>query len=242
MRNIKLTIEYDGNQYAGWQRQKSVRTVQGEIENSLVQILQEDVNLIGAGRTDAGVHARAQVANFKTSSSITTFNLMNALNSVLPEDIVIHNVEEVDLNFNARYSAKSRVYSYIITRSPSALQRNYCWYVKYSLNTEYLQRAAQMILGTRDFGSFCRTGSDVLHTRCTVEISEWLCANGKLQYFIQADRFLRGMVRALVGTMVDVGRGFTPLAVFEGIINQKNRSKAGMTAPAKGLFLEKIIY
>lgn len=242
MRNIKLTLEYDGTNYVGWQRQVNGKSIQGEIEKILHQVLQEEVTLIGAGRTDAGVHARGQVANFKTSSDMACEKIRAALNGLLPEDISAHRVEEVPLEFHARFSAKERTYSYHIISEPSPLHRNYSWYCPYVLERAPMEKIAQMILGEHDFESFCKSEAEVNHYRCTVKESIWKWSDGVMEYWITADRFLHGMVRALVGTMIDVGRGYTTLEEFEKILEKKNRSEAGMAAPAKGLILEKVTY
>jgi tRNA pseudouridine38-40 synthase len=242
MRNIKLLIEYDGTKYCGWQRQENGPTIQAEIENVLTKVLQENINIIGAGRTDAGVHARGQVANFRTESPLGLGEIQNALNGLLPEDIVVHAVHEVPIDFHARYSAKERTYSYYITRRPSALTRSFSWHVKYDLKIDIMRWAAASIVGVHDFESFCKANSDVDHHRCNVMAARWEYEDTTLRFTIRADRFLHGMVRALVGTMVDVGRGYMPLDEFVKILEKKNRSEAGQAAPAKGLVLEEVVY
>jgi len=242
MRNIKLTIEYDGTNYVGWQRQENGKSIQGEIESVLKNILQEDINLIGSGRTDAGVHARGQVANFRTVTKLSLSEIKGGLNGLLPDDIVIHEVEEVNINFHARYDAKERHYSYLITRVPSALMRHYSWFVKYDLDTDLMRKSADVILGSHNFESFCKVNSSVENFVCNVISAEWEVEDHLLRFKISADRFLYGMVRALVGTMVDLGRGFLSFDDYLYILGKKNRSEAGMSAPAKGLTLEKVIY
>ena len=242
MRNVKLLIEYDGTNYCGWQRQENGRTVQGEIEIVLARVLQEQVNVIGAGRTDAGVHARGQVANLRTTSSLEHHEIQRALNGLLPEDIAVLNVGEVPLEFHARYSAKERTYSYTISREPTALLRNYSWHVVYKLHLDPMRWAAASILGTHDFQSFCKANTDVDHHQCTVHMARWSEEGPLLKFEISADRFLHGIVRALVGTMVDVGRGYITLEDFLRILGKKDRKEAGMAAPAKGLVLESVVY
>jgi len=242
MRNIKLIVEYDGINYVGWQRQENGKSIQGEIESVLSQVLREKVNVIGAGRTDAGVHARGQVANFRTESNLDLSETKGGLNGLIPDDIVVHNVEEVPIDFHARYSAKERQYSYLITRVPSALIRNYSWLVKFPLDVELMQKAADTLIGKHDFESFCKANSDVDNYYCTATSASWHREGSLLIFMINADRFLHGMVRALVGTMVDVGRGYTTFENFLKILEKKNRAEAGMSAPAKGLVLEKVIY
>lgn len=242
MRNIKLLIEYDGTSYVGWQRQENGKSIQAEIECVLKMILQEDVNLIGAGRTDAGVHARGQVANFRTETKLDLYEIKGGLNGLLPDDIAIHEVEEVPIDFHARYSAKERYYSYLITKDPSALMRHFSWFVKYRLDVELMQQATKAILGKHDFESFCKVNSEVDHHVCDVKSAEWIVEGQLLWFRISADRFLHGMVRSLVGTMVDVGRGYLSFSDYLSIMEKKNRAEAGMSAPAKGLVLEKVIY
>ena len=242
MRNIKLLLEYEGTNYAGWQRQENGRTIQGEIESALAQILQEQVSVIGAGRTDAGVHARGQVANFPTETALDLGKIKGGLNSVLPEDIVIHKVEEAASDFHARYSAKERVYSYLISLEPAAMLRNYSWHVKFELDIDLMRQASSKIIGEHDFQSFCRAIAGIDHHRCIVSSTCWRLDGSNLQFTIAANRFLHGMVRALVGTMVDIGRGYTSLDEFTRILSASNRAEAGMSAPPKGLVLEKVVY
>lgn len=241
-RNLKLLIEYDGTDFFGWQRQSNGRTVQEEIEKCLKQITQEDASIVGAGRTDSGVHARGQVASFFSSTSLSLPEFQRSLNGVLPDDIVIASVEEVDESFSARYSAKEREYHYHISRKPVALDRKYCWLVQYPLNVENMNGVAKSFVGEHDFQAFCKSDSVVDHHRCQVIESYWSVENSKLIYRVRANRFLQGMVRALVGTMVDVGRGYTQKNDIEAILASKNRSKSGQSAPARGLFLERVTY
>ena len=206
MHNIKLLLEYDGARYAGWQRQENARSIQGEIESVLEKILQEKVNVIGAGRTDAGVHARGQAANFRTETKLSTEQIKGGLHGLLPEDIVVHSVEDVPADFHARYSAKGRAYSYLITRIPSALERNHSWYVKYPLDERILRNCAEHISGTHDFESFCKANADVQHHRCTVQVSSWTIHENRLRYDIHA-RIL-GNIASASGVMISVSKSF----------------------------------
>ena len=242
MRNIKLVLEYDGTEFVGWQSQTNGRNVQDEITNVLQQVLQESITLIGAGRTDSGVHARGQVANFKTNSSIGASTILNALNGTLPEDIYVHSAEEVDEKFHARFDAKERVYKYFIALKPTAIGRQYQWFVKYDLDVNLMNQVASQILGEHDFESFAKAEALVPHHRCTIMKSEWTKTPSMLIYEVHANRFLHGMVRALVGTMVDIGRGYIPASAFQDIMAAKDRRKAGMAVPSSGLFLEEIFY
>lgn len=241
-RTIKLTIEYDGTDFVGWQRQPSGRTVQEEIERALRTITREEIGIVGAGRTDSGVHARGQVASFRTNCDLSPNELKRALNGNIPEDIVIRDSEEAAEDFSARYSALSREYQYFISTSPTAIVRKYSWQCAYKLDLEQMDRIASSIIGIHDFGSFCKSDSDVDHHRCEIFESDWSIDGQMLIYHVRANRFLQGMVRALVGTMVNIGRGYTTQSEFLAIMEAKNRSKAGQAAPAKGLFLERVTY
>jgi tRNA pseudouridine38-40 synthase len=242
MRNIKLILEYDGTNYAGWQRQENARTVQEAVEAVLQQVLREAIPVTGSGRTDTGVHARGQTANFKTEHSLPTAEMFRAFNALLPDDIVVREICEVPEDFHSRFSATARLYSYTIVRLPTALLRSYSWYVKYNLDIDIMNQAAESIRGVHDFTSYCKANSEVDHHRCTVHDAVWLEEFPKQIFTIKADRFLHGMVRALVGTMVDVGRGYLSLDDFYKILEAKDRSSAGMAAPPTGLVLERVFY
>ena len=242
MRNIKLILEYDGTDFVGWQTQTNGRSVQEEITKVLQQVFQERVSVHGAGRTDSGVHARGQAANFLTGSSLSLDAIRHALNGLLPEDICIHHVEEASAEFHARHDACSRLYRYRITLKPLAIGRQYRWYVKYTLDLAAMQSAATSLLGDHGFESFCNYAAEVEHYRCLVTQSEWISSAGELSYSVQANRFLHGMVRALVGTMVEIGRGHTSLNAFADIMKARDRTVAGMAAPAHGLCLEQVFY
>ncbi len=241
-RTIKITIEYDGTEYVGWQRQPNGRSIQEEIENALRKITQEEIGIVGAGRTDSGVHARGQVASFHTSSGMTPSEFQRALNGNIPDDIVITGADEVHSDFSARYSAVTREYRYYISPVPTAVDRNFCWQCGYHLDIDAMNRIAASIIGIHDFRSFCKSDSEVEHHLCEVFESDWTVNGPKLIYHVRANRFLQGMVRALVGTMVNVGRGYTKESDFTAIVRAKDRSKAGQAAPAKGLFLERVTY
>ncbi len=205
-------------------------------------MLQEELNLIGSGRTDADVHASAQVANFKTGSKLDLDSILKGLNSLLPEDILIKDIEEADLDFNSRYSAKSRVYRYRIYSGRSVFLRRYVWEVLYDLDLEKMRSATQTILGKHDFTSFCVAGSAKENNLCEIIRAFWEKDGNNLEFEIEADRFLHSMVRSLVGTLVDVGRGYFTLEDFSRILKAKDHTKAGLTTPAKGLYLVKVNY
>lgn len=242
MPNIKLTLEYDGTDFAGWQLQANGRSVQGELEKALRQILQQDIRAHGAGRTDSGVHARAQVANFYVNEKVDRGLLQKSLNAVLPDDVVVYALEEVPDSFHARFSARSRSYEYIIEQRPTAIGRKYCWLNTYALETKLLKQCAAQAMGTHSFRSFCKTGNETEDFDCRVSGAEWRTEESRFKFSITADRFLYGMVRALVGTMVEVARGYRASEEFGKILAAEDRSKAGMSAPAQGLFLTRVTY
>jgi tRNA pseudouridine38-40 synthase len=241
-RNIKIVLEYDGTDFVGWQRQPNGRTVQEEIENALQRMTGLKINVVGSGRTDSGVHARGQTANFFIDVSTSVADILRSLNGLTGDDIVIHSIAEVDEKFSARYSAKEREYKYYISHRSTAIDRRYCWQLGYELDSRAMNTASLYILGSHDFQSFCRVDSDVDHYVCNVFASEWQQHDEKTVFMIRANRFLHGMVRALVGTMVDVGRGFTTVEGFKTILCAKQRQSAGQSAPAQGLFLERVVY
>ncbi|RLB05929.1 MAG: tRNA pseudouridine(38-40) synthase TruA [Deltaproteobacteria bacterium] len=245
MRNVKLTIEYDGTAYHGWQIQPGLRTIQGVMKEKIAQITQEEVNLIGAGRTDAGVHALGQVANFRTSSKINPFSLQRGLNSLLPPDIVIRDVQEAEEGFHARFSARSKVYEYHILNQPypSAIWRNFAWFVPFELDLSSMRRCAEILIGTHDFSSFRAAGDESRHSiREVLRLEIERRGDSLIVVAIEANAFLREMVRSIVGTLVDVGRGKTSPTEFEEIFRARDRRLAGMTAPAHGLFLKEVKY
>lgn len=241
-RNIKLKIGYDGTDFSGWQKQPKLRTVQGEIEEKLKKILQEKITLIGSGRTDVGVHALEQVANFKTESKLILISIHRGLNSLLTEDILIKDVEDVDLDFNSRFSAKSRLYRYKICLGKDIFLRRFAWEVSYCLDLSKIKKATKIILGRQDFTSFCVSKSAKPDNHCFVFRAGWKKDGKRLEFEIEADRFLHTMVRSLVGTLIDVGRGYFSLKDFTDILKAKDHKKAGLTAPAKGLYLVKVDY
>jgi tRNA pseudouridine38-40 synthase len=244
-KNFKLLIEYDGSHYHGWQRQKGDRSIQGEIENALETITAAKVTLIGSGRTDAGVHALGQVANFECDTRLEPAALMNALNSLLANDIVIKACEPVSASFHARYDARSKVYQYrILNRAvPAAIGRKYAWFIRKTLNPEAMRAAITHIIGRHDFKAFEGTGSARQHTIRHVFSAELTEQEGRFLIFqIEADGFLRYMVRNMVGTLVDVGLEKLNPHDFKRILDSKDRSQASATAPAHGLALIKVNY
>lgn len=241
-RNIKIIIEYDGTDFSGWQFQPRVRTVQGALQDAVRQITQETVVVEGAGRTDAGVHARAQVGNFKIFKSMTLADLSKGLNAVLPDDVRIVGIEEAAIDFHARFSARERRYRYTISRRPAAIGRHQVWSYPHPLDIERMSDACRYVIGEKNFRSFCLSEAEVNHYRCDVRHAAWT-ADGTLIYFdIHANRFLHTMVRCLVGTFVQIGRGKMSADELQVIIEKEDRRVAGYTAPARGLCLEAVMY
>jgi tRNA pseudouridine38-40 synthase len=245
MRNIKLLIEYDGTDYHGWQIQPNGITVQEVLQRNLARMTRERVRLIGSGRTDAGVHALGQVANFQTSASIPPEGFRRGLNSLLPPDIVIKTAEEAAPDFNAQLLAKKKTYLYAILNreAPSAMHRNYSWHYPLHLDPEAMQGAAQLLLGRKNFASFQAADADTNNPVREVFRADWFGEKAPFLYFaIEAGGFLKQMVRNLVGTLVDVGRGKVSIGEFERILKAQDRREARMTAPPQGLFLVKVDY
>jgi tRNA pseudouridine38-40 synthase len=244
MRNIKLTIQYDGTNYHGWQTQSNAPSIQKLIEDKLSAILNHSVTLYGSGRTDAGVHALGQVANFHTVSKLSPEVIKRALNSLLPKDIVIYKSEEIDEKFHARYQAKSRVYQYVIwnDRTPSPFFRRFSWFVASRLDIESMQKAGLLLIGRHDFSSF--QGADRLETRTIRDIMRMeIRKMGKILIFtIEANSFLKHMVRNIVGTLIEVGKGKMDVDGLKKVITARDRKKAGPAAPAHGLFLREVRY
>jgi tRNA pseudouridine38-40 synthase len=236
-----MMVEYDGTNFAGWQLQAKGRTVQGEIEKALQTILKEQIRITGAGRTDAGVHARGQVAHFDAAKVPNGINWYKALNTVLPEDVVVREVFAAPANFHARHSAKSRSYQYRIHLGNTALERLHCWPVYFELDFSLLEACAKLLPGKHDFSAFC---SDEERDRREAIIFEarWKKEGNFLSFDVTANRFLRAMVRMLVGSMAEVARGFMPLETFRELLQNPGNKKGGPPAPPSGLFLTRVEY
>jgi len=245
VRNIKLTIEYEGTNYHGWQVQPRGATVQGVIEEKLALLTGAKVHLLSSGRTDAGVHAIAQVAHFRTGSQMELPSLQRALNSLLPSDIAIRRAEVVEDGFHARKSAKSKVYEYRILNQNvrKVFGRLYAWHIPQKLDLIEMKKAAQSLIGEHDFAAFRSVGTPTRTTIRRVIRAEWKRSReGFLHFEIEGTGFLKQMVRAIVGTLVEVGRGKISAERFRTILDSKDRTKAGATAPAHGLFLKEVKY
>jgi tRNA pseudouridine38-40 synthase len=245
MPNFKITIEYDGSDCHGWQRQAVDRTIQGDIENALKNMTGDPITLTGSGRTDAGVHALNQTANFRCETSLTAEAFLKGLNSLLPEDIVVTSCKVVPEKFHARYDVKSKVYHYrILNRMlPAAVSRQYAWHIRKKLDLNAMKKALGCIIGSHDFKSFEGSGSPRVSTiRCIINAEFVETDDNYLVLKIEGDGFLKFMVRNIVGTLVDVGLHKITPDDFKGILVSKDRSLAGITAPAHGLFLMEVKY
>lgn len=243
-----MCLAYDGTNYAGWQIQAGqgrVETVQGTVEKALALVTKEEgIKVVGAGRTDAGVHARGQVIHFDTQSRIPVNRFPAALNSVLPPDIRFYEAAEVSGDFHAQYWAKEKTYRYTIDRSPipDVFLRNYACHVPFHLDLSSMMEASNRLVGTHDFRSFCASGSSVKTFVRTIKQINVLEKGSLIYVNITADGFLYNMVRIIIGTLLEIGRGkMTPDYIPE-LIAAQDRSLAGPTAPAKGLCLENVVY
>lgn len=244
-RNFKLVIEYDGTCYSGWQRQAEKPTIQAEIERVLSLITRQSVILKGSGRTDAGVHALGQTASFHCDTRLSPKAFLRALNSLLPNDIVIRDCSEVPDGFHARYDVLAKTYHYRILNRPipSAMERHFSWHIRKPLNREAMSESLCCLVGTHDFKAFEGIGSPRTHTVRTIHLAEIIKnGNDSLRVVIKGDGFLRYMVRNIVGTMVRIGMGKMSPADMERILLSRDRNLAGATAPAQGLFLVEVQY
>ncbi|RBW54313.1 tRNA pseudouridine(38-40) synthase TruA [Tenacibaculum sp. E3R01] len=239
-----IELSYNGKNYHGWQIQPDAISVQEEINNAINKILQSNIAVVGAGRTDAGVHASQMYAHFDTSKIIDA-NFTYKLNVVLPNDIVIYNTIPVEEDAHARFDAVSRSYEYKIWlgRNPFLLDTTWQLHHKYkNINIELMNEAATILLEYEDFECFSKVKTDVHTFICEISNAKWVLNENELTFHITANRFLRNMVRAIVGTLLDVGMGKISVNDFKKIIESKNRSNAGLSVPAKGLFLTNVAY
>lgn len=249
MHNIKVILEYEGTNYSGFQKQgkknpSPLPTIQEVIEASLYKLTGENIKIISASRTDAGVHALHQVINFKTKSPIPPERFSYALNSTLPRDIVAISSCKVSYDFHARYSAKSKVYKYFVLNSkyPSSLLRNFTCYVWEKLNLSAMKEGAKYLVGKHDFIAFRNTGTQTKTTICNLKQLDISKKDTLIIFTLEADRFLRGMIRCIVGTLLEVGLGKRNKDDIKEILKSKDRRKAGHTASPQGLFLVEVKY
>ncbi len=238
-----IHLAYDGTRYHGWQIQPNGISVEGEIELRLSTLLRQPIDIVGAGRTDAGVHARHMVAHFDFEDGCDTKQLCYRLNRMMPPDICIYKIEQVAENMHARFSATSRTYHYYISTKRNPFNRQYTWLCHYDLDFELMNQAAEILMEYKDFASFCKSHTDVKTTLCNIIEAKWIKDDEGCYYFrIKANRFLRNMVRAVVGTLVEIGRHRLSLDDFRNVIEGKKRTMAGESMPANALFLERIEY
>lgn len=238
-----VTFSYDGTRYHGWQIQPNGDSVQARLQGALSTLLRQEIGVTGAGRTDAGVHARMMVAHFDYDGALDCTQLTYKLNRLLPYDIAVEKVEPVSEEMHARFSATSRTYHYYIHTTKDPFCRTYSCELHYPLDFQKMNEAGLLLTGYDDFGAFCKAGADVKTTLCHVTEARWVQTSPTTWYFrITANRFLRNMVRAVVGTMIDVGRGRLSLVDFCKVIEGKRRTEAGESMPGNALFLEKIEY
>lgn len=244
-KTFKITVEYDGTEFHGWQRQKSDPTIQGAIEAALKTITGQSITVAGSGRTDAGVHALGQVASFSCSTRLSQRELASGLNALLPDAIVVLGCCQTDDSFHARFNAKAKTYHYRIVnrRLPPAIGRQYAWHIAKRLDRQSMRAALRPLVGRHDFSAFEAAGSPRAHaTRTVIRAALKESQRDELVVVIEADGFLRHMVRNIVGTLVAVGLDKIPSDQIQAILRSKDRSRAGVTAPPQGLFLVSVTY
>ncbi len=245
MRNIKLTVGYDGSRYKGFQRLKdNDMTIQEKIENVLSKMTDEPIEIIGSGRTDMGVHAVSQVVNFKTNSTISVGKIKTYLYEYLPEDIVVKNVEEVEERFHSRYNAKSKVYLYKINNGKvhDPFTRKYQTHIPKALDVDLMREASEFLIGEHDFTSFASSKSKKKSNVRTIKSIDIVKKDDNIEIYVEGDGFLYNMVRIIVGSLIEVGHNKKTPQDIETMLNNKDRSKSSDTAPAKGLYLFKVRY
>ncbi|MFT6972087.1 MAG: tRNA pseudouridine38-40 synthase [Roseivirga sp.] len=237
-----LDISYKGTNYHGWQFQKNAHTLQAEIENALSKRLGATIAIMGSGRTDAGVHAKQQIAHFDTTVSFDTELLIFRLNRFLSPDIAVNSIVEVQPEAHARFNANERAYQYFIHQHKDPFKQHASYYFPKVLNLEEMNKAAAFLMGTHDFESFSRVKTEVNNFICAIKQAEWQIQNDSIMFSVTANRFLRGMIRALVGTLLEVGLGKLSVEDFVKVIEKRDRKAAAMSVPAMGLYLSKVAY
>ena len=243
IKNFKLTIQYDGTEYSGWQIQKDQKTVQGVLRECVEKITSQDnINIIGSGRTDSGVHSLGQVMNMKIDTNMNEINILKSMNSNLPNNIRVIKSKVVDNNFNSRFSATTREYIYQIRNKTNPFNYKYYWQYPYSYSLEILNECADIIMRKNNFYNFCKHSSDIDNYNCDIFNSLWIKENDILKYKVSANRFLHHMVRMLVGTMLEVSRNKLTIKDFINLFNHDADKKNILTAPSKGLYLLKVSY
>lgn len=245
MRNIKLTIEYDGKRYLGWQRLgDNDKTIQEKIEGVIKLLTNEDIEIIGSGRTDAGTHARGQVANFKTTVTMPLAEMQQFFNRYLPQDIVVNHIEEVPERFHARYHAVGKQYSYYVWSNPvpTVFERNRSFHFPQAVDLEKMQQAAEKLIGTHDFIGFSALKKSKKSTTRTIESITIMQEGNMIHFAFNGNGFLHKMVRILTGTLLAIGAGELDEMIIDQVLNEKIRQAAGETVPSHGLFLDQVYY
>ncbi len=237
-----IKLAYNGTNYHGWQVQPNASSVQETLNNALSVILNSEINIMGAGRTDTGVHAKEMFAHFDYDPTLEVDSTLHKLNSYLPKDIAIYDIIPVHEDAHARFDAKKRTYQYHISSVKNVFSQEESWYYHQNLDVELMNQATKILLNHTDFQCFSKVNTDVNTFNCTIYEAYWKQENNQLIFTISADRFLRNMVRAIVGTLVNIGLHKITLSDFNSIIENKNRNEAGFSVPAQGLFLTKIEY
>jgi tRNA pseudouridine38-40 synthase len=242
MQRFLFEISYNGTNYAGWQSQLNATGVQEVVEGALSKLLRTEIKIIGSGRTDTGVHCEQQFFHTDIEKTFDTSNLIQRLNSFLPKDIAIRSIKKVKPTASARYAAVERTYHYRITRTKSPFLEGLAWHYFKPANIQTMNKAAALLLGEHDFECFSKVKTDVNHFVCTIKKASWKESGDNLEFTITANRFLRGMVRAIVGTLLDVGSGKITMNEFQAIIKSKDRRRAGANVPPYGLCLTQVKY
>jgi len=237
-----IELSYNGKGYHGWQNQPNAISVQEVVERALSRLLNTPVAIMGAGRTDAGVHASQMFAHFDTVAIFNPQDLVFKLNSFLPDDVAIATIFKVKPEIHARFYAMSRTYLYRVSVRKNVFEFDASYYVKQALDVDKMNAAAKLLLEYKDFQCFSKSKTDVKTYHCDIMKAEWLIKDGELHFVIQANRFLRNMVRAIVGTLINIGLGKMDVEALHQIIKSKNRSEAGFSVPAHGLYLTHIEY
>lgn len=243
MNNYKITIQYDGTDYCGWQIQKNELSVQQEIQKAIKIITKQDVNLIGSGRTDAGAHALGQVANFLIDQDLNEHKFLYSLNSILPDSISVKNIEKVPLEFHARFDAKKRKYIYLISRNKNPFISKFCYRYHYNINIDLLNEYASILKGEHNFYNLCKETPDVNHYNCFMYDIKFMLLNDIVICKIVANRFIFGMIRTIIGTLLKAQEKNLPVEFINDIINLKRENPFKQyLVPAKGLILHRVYY
>lgn len=244
MPTYRMTVEYDGRDFSGWQIQPNQPTVQQALEEAASTVLRVPVSIVGSGRTDAGVHARGQVAHFEIDHDVDTHSILASLNGILPRSVAVRSLDRAPDEFHARYDARLRRYHYYVTSGFRALDRHTRWRIRADTDFERMNQAAANLVGEHNFSTFCRTQSETENRVCRVDTACWVMesGDGDWRFEITADRFLYGMVRAVVGTLLEIGQNKRPVDDLPRILEKKDRREAGPAAPAFGLILEHVGY